>query len=92
MKLKKIDVKYFKPVTKQINQDSMPLEVNGNIVRWNNMDSLFEVELNLKTKEITGLYYDFDESKQDWIDTKIMSDLELEKRIKNYEFLLVTIA
>jgi|TARA_Y100000310_G_scaffold290417_1_gene317583 hypothetical protein len=92
MKLKKIDVKYFKPVTKQINPDSIPLEVNGNIVRWNNMDSLFEVELNLKTKEITGLYYDFDESKQDWIDTKIMSDLELEKRIKNYEFLLVTIA
>lgn len=57
-------------------------------VQWANPDEQFTVELNFKTNEITGSYYDWDEEADDWVTTDEMTDEDLLSRIQKKQFVL----
>lgn len=61
----------------------------NDIFSWHNPDEQFNVRVNIKTREVTGQYYEWDDEKEEWIDGQEMSEDDLICRIKNEEFILV---
>lgn len=92
MKITKDTKQYLRPINNQRVVNSQLAEVSGDLASWNDTDFYFETELNLKTKELSAKFYEYDEEKEDWIDGEDMEDEELLTRLKNREFLLIEVA
>ena len=46
---------------------------NDSKAQWTHPDEQYVIEFDRKTKMFTGHYYDWDEERQDWVDTDPMT-------------------
>jgi hypothetical protein len=91
MKITKETKQYLRAYNNQRIVNSQLAEVFGDVASWNNTDFSFSAELNLKTKDLTATFYEYDEDKDDWVDGEKMEDSELLTRLKDREFLLIEV-
>lgn len=63
---------------------------NGNpIAEWHNPDDQINVRFDSASDELTGTYYNWDDTAQNWVDGESMTDADLTERITRREFLLM---
>lgn len=85
MKLNKSHKLNFKSVTNRVTPNQIPTVID-NVAIWSDED--YEVELNLKTLELTGEDTFWNDDTEEW-DGVAMTDKALTGMMENKKFLLI---
>lgn len=68
----------MRDTSKVISSYAVPMIVdNKTKAVWSNPDEQYNIELNLKTNVISGEWYDWNETSEDWETTREMTQFEI---------------
>jgi hypothetical protein len=56
--------------------------ISGGTAEWTHPDEQYVIVFDRRTREFTGQYYDWDEGRQDWVDTEPMTAEQIRECIE----------
>lgn len=87
---KEIYTKYMKLKNNEVvDAYAIPGICDDDTAEWANPDEQYTIKFDAKTQTLTGMYYEWDEKAEDWVDGDVMTDDELRALVEKRSFLLV---